>query len=234
MNEFTCKEEIEEERLPFIGNVGMKLAHEIRNPLMTVRGYLQYFLETEGAEKEKLDIVLNILIPEIDRANKFISDFLLFSRPFTPQRQYTYINHLVQEFRYLVLRQLMVQNTDIILDLSPDLNKYPLYIDAAQIVQVMLSLFLNSIEAKEKPTMCITIQTKVSDETAYVCFKDDGKGMDAYILSQAFNPFFSAKEVGMGLGLPVSQKIIAMHGGTINIRSRKGRGTAVTFTLPYS
>lgn len=160
MNEYICKEEIEKERSPFIGNIAMKLAHEVRNPLTTVRGYLQYFLETNGAEEEKADIVMNVLLPELDRANKFISDFLLFSRPFTPRRQYTYMNHLIQEFRRYALRQPVLQDTDIILDLSPDVNKLPLHIDAEQIAQVMLSLFINSIEAKEKSTMCITIQTK--------------------------------------------------------------------------
>lgn len=234
MNEYICKEEIEKERSPFIGNIAMKLAHEVRNPLTTVRGYLQYFLETNGAEEEKADIVMNVLLPELDRANKFISDFLLFSRPFTPRRQYTYMNHLIQEFRRYALRQPVLQDTDIILDLSPDVNKLPLHIDAEQIAQVMLSLFINSIEAKEKSTMCITIQTKATNETVSVCFADDGKGMDAYMLSQVFDPFFSAKRIGMGLGLPVSQKIIAMHGGTMKVRSRKGLGTTVIFTLPYA
>lgn len=234
MKESICKEEIAREAPPLLGNIAMKLAHEVRNPLTTVRGYLQYFLEAEGSERDKAEIVLNILLPELDRVDKFIHDFLLFSRPFTPRKQYTYMNHLIHEFcRHTVTQQLALRDTNVTLDLSPDANKLPLHVDTEQIMRVMFSLFSNAMESSDNKTISITIQTKTSSETVSVCFIDDGRGMDGYALSQAFDPFFSAKKVGMGLGLPVSQKIIAMHGGTMNIRSRKGQGTSVMFTLPH-
>ncbi|MBN6187750.1 hypothetical protein JQN58_12635 [Aneurinibacillus sp. BA2021] len=233
MRRYIDEEETERETSPLFESIAMKLAHEVRNPLTTVRGYLQYFLEIDGAEQEKADIILNILLPELDRVDLFIRDFLFFSRPYPPRKQYIDMQHLIQRFQRHVCTKLALQDTDIIFDLSPEINNLPLYIDAGQIVRVMLSLFINAVEARDDKAVSITIRTQVSHKTVSVCFMDNGRGMDTYMLSRIFDPFFSVKKIGMGLGLPISQKIIAMHGGTINIRSCKGRGTAVMFTLPH-
>jgi signal transduction histidine kinase len=230
MENSSSREEIGEERLPFMKNVAMKLAHEIRNPLMAVRGYLQYLLEE--TDSEKADIFLNILLPELDRMDRFIEDFLLFSTSCIPQKQYILTNSFIQRFQHLISTEVVSQQIDIMLDLSPDLNKYLIEIDPKQMLHVMFALFANSVEAKERNTMLITIQTRFYNGKAYIRFKDNGRGMNAAVLSCVFDPFFSTKKVGMGIGLPIARKIVTMHGGSMNIHSIQGRGTAVTLVLP--
>ncbi|AMA74191.1 MULTISPECIES: two-component system sensor histidine kinase NtrB [Aneurinibacillus] len=234
MDKAVCPNEEERANYSLIGDIAVKMAHEVRNPLMTVRGYLQYLSRSVG--EENAVIFLDLLIPELDQINKTIEDFLLLSQPVVPKKRQVCINTLIKQFSYLVSKDTANQDINFQIHLARELDAYPLFIDPDQMLQVFFSLFSNSIEAKDKPTMSICIKTKLHKNKACVYFADNGRGMDKETRRQIFNPFFSTKKVGMGLGLPIVKKIVTANGGRIKVKSCGKTGTIVTlfFAMPMN
>ncbi|WP_051330754.1 ATP-binding protein [Aneurinibacillus terranovensis] len=220
----------EAEALFLVGRVAARFAHEVRNPLMTVRGYLQYLSGQVGPDIAH--IFETILIPELDSVNRVISDFLLVSTPILLKKERVFMNALLREFYKTISHQLSAHQIQTILDLSPELDTVAIEVDPERFLRVLLALFTNSVEAKERADMNITIKSALKGEQIQIIFKDNGKGMPPSLLAHTSDLFFTTKPLDIGLGLSIAQKIVKMHGGFIQIESNCYLGTIVTITLP--
>ncbi|MBP0724698.1 GHKL domain-containing protein [Bacillus sp. RG28] len=218
------------EKLVMTGRIAAGIAHEIRNPLTTVRGYLQFLQDNVSNEMKQL--FHNLLIPELDRANGIITDFLSITKnaPYKPEP--LNINLFFKQYlSQLFNSTAILRNIQISYDLSPKLDDLIVYIDKKQLVQVFLNLFQNSVESTSKDSLCITLSSQLVDNEIIIFFKDNGEGIPHSILPFVFDPFFSTKDEGTGLGLPLTRKLIQNHKGTIQVESDSS-GTTFTVRLP--
>jgi signal transduction histidine kinase len=222
----------ESEKLSLIGKIAAGIAHEVRNPLTTVRGYLQFLMETvDDSLKETFN---TILIPEIDRANRIITDFLMLSKPSELKIEQVKINQFLQYFYDIIYSDALIHSTKIELDLADELEDTNVKIDRNQLLQVLLNLFRNAIEAKNKPTLKIKIKSRKRNDETTISFENDGPSIPIEKHDKVFDPFFTTKETGTGLGLSVSRKIIENHNGTLRINSDIIEKTVFEITLPIS
>ncbi|KWX70330.1 histidine kinase [Paenibacillus riograndensis] len=218
--------------LAMLGKLSASIAHEIRNPLTAIRGFIQLLhphLHQLGKEE-----YAKIILAEIDRANDIIHEFLTSSKPSVPQVAMIPVSALLKEVVLLTESEALMKGCEI--------NFYPLQEemiisgDIKQMKQVVLNMIRNAMEAvtdKIDDSMG-RIELGASREGAEVriFISDNGKGMDICTLDRLFSPFFTTKENGTGLGLSVSDRIIKNHGGCISVSSRVNEGTRFVISLP--
>ncbi|MCX7703385.1 MAG: ATP-binding protein [Planctomycetota bacterium] len=220
---------IRSERLASLGELAAAVAHEINNPMLTILAYSHLLLEKLGAD-EKLREWLQMMVGEANRVKKIVQGLLEFARRKEPELSEVNVNDIVESVVRLVENQAKICKVNINLQISPDI---PLITaDASQLQQVFLNVAINAIEAMEKGGV-LTITTKpFKEQWVKIGFSDTGCGIPKENLSKVFDPFFSTKPRGTGLGLAVSHGIIMSHKGEINIESEVNKGTTVTITLP--
>lgn len=218
------------EKLAISGRIAAGIAHEVRNPLTTVRGYLQ-FVQDEAPDRIK-QLFNDLLIPELDRANGIITDFLSITKnaPYKPE-PVCLNDFLLNYIKQLFFSETVINNVDIKYNLSEDLHKYKVFFDRNQLVQVFLNLFHNSLDAKKDGNLLITIETHVIDDEIVILFKDNGCGIPRTVLPFIFDPFYSTKDEGTGLGLSLTKKLIQNHDGFISATS-SCNGTVFKISLP--
>lgn len=220
----------EKEKMAIIGQMAAGMAHEVRNPLTSVRGYAQ-LLKIKNYEKSQLDKYMDIIIGEIDRVNDLISEFLQLARPKKPNLEKHSINNLIKEFLELFIPYASLNNIEVISELEENL---PLcLIDKSQIMQVLLNLGKNAVESMPTGGKMIIV-SGFNPDTKQICFsiEDNGYGISEADLKKLAMPFFSTKEKGTGLGLTTSYAIIGDHGGNIKVESKVGKGARFTINLP--
>ncbi|TMG54020.1 MAG: PAS domain-containing protein [Chloroflexi bacterium] len=225
------------EKLAATGRLAASIAHEINNPLEAVQNalyLLERFVGTTVAGQEYLEIATR----ETQRMSRILRQMLGFYRQ-TEALAETDLNGLVQEAESLVVKRLRERGVQIAEELEPGLPK--VNASADQLKQVLLNLLLNAADSMPAGgTITVSTQTGAGAETEIVGreavqlqVRDTGQGIPDDMLGQIFEPFFSTKPgKGTGLGLWVSQGIVQNHGGTMRVRSRMGRGTTFTITLP--
>lgn len=221
------------DKLAMLGKISASIAHEIRNPLTAIRGFIQ-LLRPHLLHLGK-DEYARIILMEIDRANDIICEFLNSSKPSAPQTSVINVASLLKEVVLLTESEALMNGYQIILH---D-RALPLYIsvDVKQIKQVILNIIKNAMDAikdlgHEHPGM-IQIHLEQLHKNVQIQISDNGKGMDHNTLSRLFDPFFTTKETGTGLGLSVSYRIIKNHGGYISVESEMGVGTQFMISLPH-
>ncbi|TXC89851.1 PAS domain-containing protein [Metabacillus litoralis] len=220
----------EAEKQALAGRIAAGIAHEIRNPLTTVRGYLQFLSESDDNEHTKL--FSNLLIPELDRANKIISDFLSIAKPaHTKTKELNIYEFLTEYLGKFLKSEALLYNAKLHYELHPLTRKLSIKGHQDELLQVFMNLLRNSMQAKNHAPLEITIKTTVRAQHIQIQFIDNGIGIHTSILSHVFDPFFSTKEEGTGLGLSVSRKIIENHGGTMTVESDVN-GTQFSISLP--
>ncbi|MCD9020913.1 ATP-binding protein [Cohnella silvisoli] len=214
------------EKLSVVGQLAAGVAHEIRNPLTTIRGFVQLSREQGALSASYLDIMLS----ELDRINLIVSEFLVLAKPQLTHFQLTDIRKLLNDI--IALLDLHANSVNICFEtrFGPEI---PLLVcEANQLKQVFINVLKNSIEAMpEGGTITIELQYMVSEEIVVVRIIDQGHGISEEDMPRLGEPFFSNKQSGNGLGLMVSQRIIANHKGTMNITSKLGEGTCVEIRL---
>ncbi len=215
------------ERLSSLGELMAGVAHEIRNPLTAIKGFVQYLqsADTEEERKEYMPIILK----EVDRVNRVIETLLYFSRPCKTDYRPMSINDLIEETLVLVNTGTK-HRLEFKLQLDPTIP--PIEGDAEQLKQVLLNLFINAVQAIPDQG---TIEIKTWQESSSVVnvrVTDTGKGINPTDLGKVFDPFFTTKAAGTGLGLAVVHRIINSHYGQVDIQSEVGNGTAVTLQIP--
>ena len=223
-------------RLADLGAVASGLAHEIRNPLNSLYINSQILAEMLTAlpettdRKEELLALARANMKVTRRLNDILSEFLRFARPTAAEFVVADLNRVVAD----TLRFLEVDfaRRGIELDSSFYPEPLPLFADEKQLRQVLLNILLNAEEAMDKEQKAIRVTTGSERGRPFVRVTDNGRGIPREVRKQIFQLFFSTRKNGTGLGLPIVRKIVREHGGKIGIRSREGRGTTVTISLP--
>ncbi len=214
------------EKLAAIGQMAATVAHEIRNPLSSLKGFAQLFegkFEAGSAEGG----YARLMVREVDRLNRTVSDLLFYSRPLRLHRERVDVADLLRETAKLLGPEAEARPVGI--EAS---GEVPVQADPDQLRRVFLNILLNARQAAGgEGTVTVTVSPDGSGGCRVV-IADDGRGMSAEEASRAFEPFFSTREKGSGLGLAIVKKIVDLHGGSVDVASEPGRGTEVTVTLP--
>lgn len=220
------------EKLSAIGQLAAGMAHEIRNPLTTVRGFLQIIHQKHrNMGITEFDDHVNLMLAEIDRVNHIIKDFLNLAKPKETRVQPLDINQLLNEVVCLVENEALRRSVVIYKLPAPSLP--PVAGDKDQLSQVFLNIITNAFQAMdEKGVLTIRTAAPEGQSRVVIDFIDTGTGIPEELLGKIFDPFVSTKEEGTGLGLAISNRIIADHGGEIKVSSEPGEGTTFTVILP--
>jgi len=220
------------EKLAAIGELAAGVAHEIRNPLSSIRGFAQFLrhsLKDQPQEKEYAET----MVTEVDRINGVVTDLLTFARPMTVEISPTDITELIEHSVRLVDADALSRGVNIRMNIS-DLTKLPL--DANQITQALLNLSLNALQAvPPEGNIEIGAELDASDSRLHLWVKDDGPGIPGTQIEKIFEPFYTTRDKGTGLGLSIVHKIVENHNGELRVDSPpKGmpRGCCFSIIIP--
>jgi two-component system, sporulation sensor kinase E len=221
------------DRLATIGQIAAGTAHEIRNPLTSIKGFLQvikYALKEKGHVKEQG--YTEIMLREINRINSLVSEFLLLSKPRNIKLRPLQVTDVWNEMLPIVENEAILHNMKV--NFVTERSVFPLIVaDGELLKQVFLNLCKNAIEAMgEGGMLTVRIRLEEAEQKLAVDVQDTGPGIPSYALDKIFDPFFTTKENGTGLGLSVCQKIIHEIGGMIRVSSKEW-GTVFTVLMPY-
>lgn len=216
------------EKWAAIGELSANIAHEIRNPLASLRGSIEMLREGRIPEKYR-DKLMGIAINETERLNTIVTDFLTYSRPKPLDIQNADLNALLRDTLEL-LRNRAQSMGDIIVRPECD-GELIVSLDPQKIRQVFWNLGINALEAMEKGGE-LTVSTKETPDKISVIFSDTGFGMAAEDLERIFYPFHTTKDKGTGLGLSIALRIVEEHQGRIVVKSKLGSGTTFEIILP--
>jgi len=224
------KELLRKERLAALGEMAATVAHEIRNPLTSVRGFAQRIQRrTESLGDPKVTEYTKIIMEEVDRLNKFIKDVLDFARHAKPTFELANLNDIVSEVLTMMRDEFDRKEISVIADLDPTL---PLTVcDRMQMRQMLINFLQNARAAVARGGM-ITLRTQSTGKYIRVRIIDNGHGIPRDVLPKIWSPFFTTKTHGTGLGLALVQRIVDDHRGRIIVRSRQGCGTIINVQLP--
>ncbi len=222
------------DRLAVIGQLAAGTAHEIRNPLASIRSSIQY-LQGDEQDEEKYRMFSG-MIREVDRINEIVQDLLSFSKPREPSKEKTNLTEIFNQVFLLVSN--MVRKKGIQLEYHCEEEAPAIHADAAQLEQVFLNLIMNACESIDKEgKIGIHVVPAASDNWNkpggyQIIIEDNGQGMKEEELEKIFDPFYTNKKHGTGLGLSIVYGIINKHGGDIGIESTAWEGTKVKIKLP--
>ena len=230
------------DRLATLGQLAAGAAHEIRNPLTSIRSTIQYLQKTitDGTKKE---LVVG-LIQEVDRINDIIEGLLSFSKPSKPEAELINLDSLLDQSLTLVATTAKKRKIEI--DYHFNVAEKQIEADPSQLKQVFLNIMMNAMQAMDDGGKLQILVDSIKSETPFssksnarflITFEDIGAGIPRESLEHVFDPFFTTKKDGTGLGLSISYGIIQQHGGEIEIYSNtetEDHGTKVVITLPIS
>ena len=226
------EEKIESERINAFTLLAAGVAHELGNPLNSITIHLQLLerkMRKMGASGAKLQEHLDVALGEIKRLDLIIGQFLAAIRPTKPQCQRLQLNDLIEECLRFLKPEIDQHKIKVRRELRADLPYMPL--DGNQMKQAIYNLIRNAVQAMQSKGT-LTVSTTFNDFEVLVGFQDTGKGISAAEMNSLFQPFFTTRKSGTGLGLLIVRRIIREHGGEIDIKSREGEGTLVTLHLP--
>lgn len=226
------------ENLTSLTSLAASVAHEIKNPLGSISIHIQLIQKAIAKAREKDGLIpdekfveryLGIVNEEIDRLNKIIVDFLFAVRPISMEVETVNLNKQLENFVEFIKPEL--DRKKLSLDTKIAKNIPDLLLDSKLLKQVLINLAQNAIAATEAGGK-INISTLVKNDSVFVYFADSGIGMDKETQNRIFEPYYTTKVTGTGLGLTMVYKIIKEFGGNINVKSEVGKGTIFTISLP--
>lgn len=217
------KEMLRLERLSLVGEMAAGIGHEIRNPMTTVRGFLQLLAKKQ--EILKYEDYINMMLQELDKANSIITEFLLLAKDRPVKLEQQNLNHILESLSPLIVADAILNDKFFRMELGtiPDL-----LLDKKEIRQLILNLVRNGLEAMQ-PGGCLIVKTYYSEKEVVLCVEDQGAGIDPGIIDRLGTPFFTTKEKGTGLGLAMCYSIAARHHATIKVDS--GSSGTVVYVL---
>jgi two-component system, NtrC family, sensor kinase len=223
---------VRSEKLISMGRLSAGVAHEIRNPLNAMKGAIIYLQRRKPGDPLIAEYT-QLMLEEIERLDLFVTEFLYFAKQSAPKPVLTNLNEMIQNTLTLFderLRQKMIKVTQ---NLDPALAL--VYLDPHQMEQVLLNLIINAIDAMPQGgelDVSSRLDGGVNSPKAVIRIRDNGIGIPENQLRSVFDPFYSTKEGGTGLGLPISLGIVESHGGDLRIQSMEGQGTEAVIELP--
>ena len=218
------------DRLAAVGELAAGVAHEIRNPLTAISGSVQILVD-ELPKDHPSRVFGDVVLKEVDRLNVVIEDLLYFAKPSKNYVSCVHPNELVADTLLLLSPSLKKELVVLEKHFEPTIGT--ISVDAELIKQVLVNLLLNAVQALPPEGGKITVTTLAVNEGVEIIVKDSGTGIDPESIPRIFDPFFTSKDTGTGLGLAVSNKIIEIHRGYIRVESTVGIGSAFTICLPY-
>lgn len=217
------------ERLASLGRLAAGVAHEIRNPLSSIRGFAQFFQNRfKGQEKEQE--YASVMVREVDRLNRVITELLDFARPKEPHRELHSAGEILEQTLKVLESELAKKNIAVEKKLEASLPR--ILVDRDQLSQALLNLLLNALESMEGAGKIRISMESGGAEVLAISISDTGRGIPKEDLERVFEPFFSTKRKGTGLGLAIVHQIVESHKGEIKVESRAGEGTTFRITLP--
>ncbi len=221
-------EMLQMEKYSLVAELAAGTAHEIRNPITTIRGFLQV-LAKEFKQGSREENICTLMIEEIDRANTIIKEFLLLTKPAAPDLKKADLYLVLDDIFLLIESKSLLENVNLERGYCTSLPT--VRIDQDQIKQVFLNLATNAIQAMPGGGK-LTISAYTQNMKVYVVFTDTGRGINSEVVKRIFDPFYTTKEHGTGLGLAISYRIIEAHGGRISVDSTPGAGSVFVVELP--
>jgi len=220
---------IEAERMASVGRMASHMAHEIRNPLTAIGGFASS-IARQHRDDPKTARNATIIYEEARRLERTLANVLDYTRPLRPQKAPADLNEIVRQTVEQFRSYLEEENVSVRLSLAGQLPR--ILADAEMIKQVVINLLKNATEAMErKGGGILSISTAAREQAVELVVSDTGPGMEQDVLENLFSPFFSTKIGGIGLGLSVSQQIVRLHGGHIEVHTEPGVGSTFTVTL---
>lgn len=215
------------EKLAIVGQLAAGVAHEIKNPLTTLKGFIQMCQENSDSDG---NLYTQIMLNEIERINQITNEFLVLSKPIVQKKDWHDVRELISEIGVLLSSFTILKNVEIQYDFH---DVKPIYSDGNQLKQVFINIVKNSVEAVEKNgKLIISVRTE-KDNQLRVRFQDNGDGFPDQILNRLGQPFLTTKKEGNGLGLMVCKRIVEeIHNGLLQITNDSKKGAIVDIILP--
>jgi PAS domain S-box-containing protein len=222
---------LESTRWKTVAEMAAGVAHEIRNPLSSIVTSLKLLEDARKEPDEEEYLALTgVMKKETDRLNRIVGDFLRFARPQVPRLEPGDLNALVREVAEVIeMDEQLGRSIVIRLALAPE--SPPVRLDSDQIKQILWNLIFNAVQALSGEGE-IVISSRVEGESFVLSIRDTGRGIEPEALEKIFEPFFSTREEGTGLGLPIVKRIIDVHNAEIKVNSEPGQGTEFTLLFP--
>lgn len=221
---------IQNEKFATLGMMSSVVVHEIKNPLVAVGGFARRLEKSACSPTEKT--YAKIIVKEVERLEKTLTDILIFTKEPKLDFQENNLNEILEDTLTLLSENFANNEIQVEKSLSPSLPL--IYCDSHQLKQVFINLFYNAIQTMEDEggTLMIKTYSRSEDNMVIIEVTDTGKGIPPEVLNNIFNPFFTTKDKGVGLGLSIVHKIISYHQGTIEARNNLEKGVTFTIKLP--
>ncbi len=221
---------IRSERLAFTGRIAANIAHEIRNPLTNVLLSAQQLKKTIKSEDALVTEYVNVIRTNTERANYLITELLNSARPPKLNMHLCEIKKVIKDALDFNKTKISSKKVSVSKNWPSSLPK--IKIDKEQMGRVFLNIIMNAVDAMDESGK-LTVTTKVKKNHLQVMFQDTGKGIPQEDIIKIFDPFFSSKPGGVGLGLTICYGIVVSHSGAIEVESITGKGTVFTISLPF-
>jgi two-component system sensor histidine kinase HydH len=218
------------ERLAALGQLSAGLAHEIRNPLSTIKTSAEMLTQNVAADNALAREMAGFISSEVDRTNLLVTRFLDFARPLAVRLEKTDLPQVIDRAVADIEKHSPPFDVTIYKNYAPDIA--PFLLDGQLMERVMYNLLLNAAQASP-PRGTVTVKTREFNGTVEIDVIDRGPGIEPKHLENIFNPFFTTKPTGVGLGLAIVSKIIDEHGGKIAVESQPGQGSIFRVYLPF-
>ena len=238
------QDKIKEDRLTSLATLVAGVAHEIKNPLNSLNIHAQLLKRNMGknsgetmftlTEFERMRQSTNVILEETDRLSRIVDQFIHAVRPAKPSMRLGNVNRVINKLLETLLPEFDKREIELTLSLEPELPD--VFLDEQQLFQAFRNVMKNALEAltpDERPGR-IEISTVVSDGEIIISIIDNGCGIEKKDLAKIFEPYYTTKFGGSGLGLMIVYRVVKEHNGDISIESKPGEGTMFTITLPIA
>jgi two-component system sensor histidine kinase HydH len=218
------------ERLAALGSLAAGVAHEIRNPLSSIKGFAQFFLKKNppGSTDHQYS---EVMIQEVERLDRVIANLLDYANPKEPAREQTSLADIIHRSIALITDDAKAKKVDVTVQIEEKIP--PIKVDKDQITQVLLNIALNGLDSMQQGgRLAIRCFMDGEGRSIIVDIEDTGHGIPEKELPRIFDPFYTTKKTGTGLGLAIAHRIVENHGGTLSVKSTGGSGTTFRITLP--
>ncbi|MBC8153137.1 MAG: PAS domain S-box protein [Bacteroidetes bacterium] len=225
------QELITAEKLTMTGKIARSIAHEVRNPLTNLSLALDQLKDEMPSDDDYINTLTDIIRRNVDRIGQLVTEMLNSSKPRDLDRRQQDVNEVVTDTLKLVRDRLKLKSMKLVTDFEPAGSMA--LIDREQVKTALVNILINAVEAMEPEKGILIVRTRYTDDNrVMVSVEDNGSGISDENRRRLFDPFFTGKAAGMGLGLTATQNIVASHRGTIEVESQVGQGTTFRILFP--